>query len=94
MFWLSKKKLLLLLLTKIKQQKATEFTKNWDGEMQVYHGFAEKYDIPFLDYTHDPICYDTTYFYNAMHLNKKGAELFSLKLANDIKEQNLYRLIN
>ncbi|KAA6301606.1 MAG: hypothetical protein EZS26_002212 [Candidatus Ordinivivax streblomastigis] len=71
--------------------KATEFTKNWDKEMQVYHDFSKKYDIPFLDYSHDPICYDTTYFYNAMHLNKKGAELFSLKLANDIKEQNLYK---
>ncbi|GHT45378.1 hypothetical protein AGMMS49965_22260 [Bacteroidia bacterium] len=68
--------------------KATEFTKNWDGEMQLYHNFAEKYDIPFLDYTHDAICNDTTYFYNATHLNKKGAELFTLKLANDIKEQN------
>jgi hypothetical protein len=71
--------------------KMTEFTKNWDDEMQVYHDFAEKYDIPFLDYTHDTICYDTTYFYNAMHLNKKGSELFSIKLTNDIKDQNLYK---
>ncbi|GHV69008.1 hypothetical protein FACS1894199_17110 [Bacteroidia bacterium] len=71
--------------------KMSEFTQNWDGEMRVYHDFAEKYDIPFLDYTHDPICYDTTYFFNATHLNKKGAELFSLQLANDIKEQNLYK---
>ncbi|GHT19047.1 hypothetical protein AGMMS4957_02480 [Bacteroidia bacterium] len=66
--------------------KATEFTKNWDGEMQLYHDFAKKYDIPFLDYTHDAICNDITYFYNATHLNKKGAELFTLKLANDIKK--------
>jgi hypothetical protein len=71
--------------------KMTEFTKNWDEEMQVYHNFAAKYNIPFLDYTHDSICYDTTYFYNAMHLNKKGSELFSQKLANDIEEQNLYK---
>ena len=71
--------------------KATEFTKNWDDEMQLYRDFAEKYNIPFLDYTHDPICNDTTYFYNATHLNAKGAELFTLKLANDIKEQNLYK---
>ncbi|GHT39136.1 hypothetical protein AGMMS49965_04350 [Bacteroidia bacterium] len=71
--------------------KATEFTKNWDGEMQLFRDFAEKYDIPFLDYTHDPICNDTTYFFDSMHLNKKGAELFTLKLANDIKAQNLYK---
>ncbi|GHT20161.1 hypothetical protein AGMMS4957_06220 [Bacteroidia bacterium] len=68
--------------------KATEFTKNWDGEMQLYRDFAEKYNIPFLDYAHDAICNDTIYFYNATHLNKKGAELFTLKLANDIKAQN------
>jgi hypothetical protein len=71
--------------------KVTEFTKNWNEEMQVYYDFSAKYNIPLLDYTHDSLCYDTAYFYNAMHLNKKGSELFSLKLANDIKEQNLYK---
>ncbi len=71
--------------------KATEFTKSWDEEMQVYHYFSEKYNIPFLDYSHDPLCYDTNYLRNAGHLNKKGAELFTLKLANDIKAQNLYK---
>ncbi|GHT04081.1 hypothetical protein AGMMS49525_10040 [Bacteroidia bacterium] len=67
--------------------KMTEFTKNRDTEMQLYRSFAEKYNIQFLDYSDDPLCYDTTYFYNAMHLNKKGAELFSLKLAKDIEIQ-------
>ncbi|MDR2840819.1 MAG: hypothetical protein LBV75_06090 [Paludibacter sp.] len=71
--------------------KMTEFTKSWNEKIQVYYDLAEKYDIPFLNYTHDSLCYDTAYFYNAMHLNKKGSELFSLKLANDIKEQNLYK---
>jgi hypothetical protein len=70
--------------------KATEFTKNKDEIIEIYHSFSKKYDIPFLDYSYDSLCYDTAYFYNAMHLNKKGAELFSLKLANDIKTQKLY----
>jgi hypothetical protein len=70
--------------------KATEFTKNKDEVIEIYHLFSKKYNIPFLDYSHDSLCYDTAYFYNAMHLNKKGAELFSLKLANDIKIQKLY----
>ncbi len=66
--------------------------KKWDEGMQIYHSFSKKYDIPFLDYSDDTsLTYDTAYFYNAMHLNKKGAELFTLKLANDIKEQNLYK---
>lgn len=65
--------------------KATEFTKNKDEVMDIYRSFSKKYDFPFLDYSTDSLCYDTTYFYNAMHLNKKGAELFSVKLANDIQ---------
>ena len=65
--------------------KATEHTKNGDEIKNIYRSFSEKYDFPFLDYSDDPICRDTAYFYNAMHLNKKGSELFSLKLAGDIK---------
>jgi hypothetical protein len=69
--------------------KATEFTKNKKQVIDIYHSFSGKYNIPFLDYSYDSICYDTTYFYNAMHLNIKGAELFSLQLADDIKKLNI-----
>lgn len=54
-----------------------------------YQSIADKYQFQVLNYTYDSICYDTAYFYNAMHLNKKGAELFSVKLAMDLKEQLL-----
>jgi len=63
---------------------ATEKMKNIKGMYQMYDSIARKYNIPILDYNYDPICYDTTYFYNAMHLNKTGAELFTTKLAHDI----------
>jgi len=64
--------------------KVTEFTKNFGELMNIYHSFSEKYNIPLLDYSTDTLCYDATYFYNAMHLNKKGADIFSTKLAHDI----------
>jgi len=64
--------------------KATEFTKNKQEVIDIYRSFSKKYDFPFLDYSTDSLCYDTTYFYNAMHLNKTGAEIFSTKLAHDI----------
>ncbi len=51
----------------------------------MYLNLASKYNVPILDYTHDSICYDTAYFYNAQHLNRKGAEKFSLQLAHDLK---------
>lgn len=50
----------------------------------MYRNLANKYDIPILDYSHDSICYDTTLFYNAQHLNRKGAERFSRILAKDL----------
>lgn len=58
---------------------------NIDEMYQTYQGIADKYGIPILDYSDMWICYDTTYFYNAMHLNRTGAEIFSDSLANDIK---------
>jgi hypothetical protein len=57
--------------------KAFDVTTNREAMMQLYHSFSEKYNIPFLDYSHDLISYDTTDFYDAGHLNTKGAELFS-----------------
>ncbi len=53
--------------------------------LDKYKEFADKYNIPILDYRDLYLCFDTTYFYNAMHLNKIGAEIFSDTLACDIK---------
>lgn len=56
-----------------------------DSMFALYQGFADKYDYPILNYTYDSISYDTLNFYNASHLNRRGAEQFSLKLAQDLK---------
>lgn len=66
------------------------YSKYWDkfpdssAMWSLYRSFAYKYDIPLLDYTKDPMCEDTAYFYNARHLNRVGAELFTCKLAHDL----------
>ena len=62
----------------------TEKIKNMEGMYQMYDSIARKYDIPILDYNFDPMSYDTIYFFDATHLNKRGAEHFSVKLAHDI----------
>ena len=54
-----------------------------------FQKYANKYNIPILDYTDLDICYDTAFFYNSMHLNKKGADIFTDSLANDIKRLGL-----
>lgn len=62
----------------------TEMTVNLSEFYDFRKHFSEKYGIPVLDYINDPICTDTTCFYNATHLNKKGAELFTTKLCQDL----------
>ena len=50
-----------------------------------YQSYADRYGFPVLNYTFDSLSYDTANFYNATHLNRKGAELFTRKLAIDLK---------
>lgn len=57
-----------------------------DSMFAMYQSFAKKYNCQILNYTYDSICYDTLNFYNASHLNHRGADLFSTKLAHDLKD--------
>jgi hypothetical protein len=70
---------------------ATRIINNIEGMYQMYDTIARKYNIPILDYTYDSLSYDTTYFYNATHLNRQGAELFSVKLAHDLDSLGLIK---
>ena len=56
-----------------------------DSMFAFYQQFSDCYNYPILNYTYDSISYDTLNFYNASHLNRRGAELFSNKLAHDLK---------
>lgn len=65
-----------------------EFIENHSEALEVFKSFAATYKLDFLDYSRDEICYDKTYFYNSNHLNKDGANLFTKKLIEDIKNTN------
>lgn len=58
---------------------------DFKGMNDMYKSIADKYKLKILDYTNDSICLNKTNFYNGTHLNKKGAELFTTKLAKDLK---------
>jgi hypothetical protein len=60
-------------------------TNNRSQIMAVYKRLAGKYGFPFLDYSGDPICQDTQYFYNSQHMNIRGAEKFSTEFANELQ---------
>lgn len=64
-----------------------EFIANQDEIIQGFQAFADKYDFMFLDYSDDELCLNKEYFYNASHMNKTGAELFTKKLCTEIKKQ-------
>jgi hypothetical protein len=71
------------------QREGFEKIQNHDEMLDLFRSIAKRHNIPFLDYTEDPICYDTLYFYNAMHLNAHGADIFSTKLAHDLDSLGL-----
>jgi len=67
-------------------KEAQVYIENRKALFREYKFFADKYNLIFIDYSDDPFCYDRKYFYNSTHLNKAGAELFSLKLAKDLEK--------
>ncbi len=63
------------------------FVSNRESVIDTYKDFAKNQNLVFLDYSTDSICFNKAYFYNALHLNKSGAELFTRKLAHDLKKR-------
>ncbi len=64
------------------------FVRNWVETMSIYSNFSKKYGIPYFDYSKDSISLQKDLFYNSQHLNSRGAQLFTNKLINDLKESN------
>jgi hypothetical protein len=62
------------------------YYKNKTAFLRLCHRVEKQYNCTFLDYTNDSICFEKSLFYNSQHLNKKGAELFSAKLAKDLQK--------
>ena len=71
------------------ERRGFEKIQNHEEMLKLFRSIAKRNGVPFLDYTEDPICYDTLNFYNAMHLNAHGADLFTLKLAHDLDSLGL-----
>lgn len=65
------------------------FVINRPQIMGIFKDFSLKYDIPFYDYSNDPMSFDKKYFYNSTHMNITGAELFSKKLVSDIRKDRI-----
>jgi hypothetical protein len=62
---------------------------NRDEILEFYNSLAKKHRLEFLDYSQDEICLNKEYFFDYIHLNKAGAELFTDKLIDDLKSMDL-----
>ena len=71
----------------IKGQKAM---KNLDHLIYKLDSVSSSKQCLFKNYLTDPICYDSSYFKNAMHLNEEGTDFFSAKFARLI--DSLYNM--
>jgi hypothetical protein len=60
------------------------YYKNKNELINLCQESVEKFGCQFLDYSQNSLCYNRNYFYNSQHLNRKGAELFSLDLGKKI----------
>ncbi|WP_299767275.1 hypothetical protein [uncultured Dokdonia sp.] len=61
------------------------YVVNREEAMTMYRDIAQKYSLVFLDYSNDELSFKKDFFYNASHLNTEGAQLFTEKLAQDLK---------
>lgn len=64
-----------------------DLVKNAGEILDMAKKYAKEYNIPYLDYSYDSsLTLNSDYYYNSYHMNKVGAELFSQKLAQDLKQ--------
>lgn len=70
-----------------------DIVTNKDEINKIYLELINRYSIKYFDYSKNKICYDKSLFYNAMHLNKKGANIFTKIFINDLKthKPNLFK---
>lgn len=69
----------------------TKIVENLPEFYETIGLYSDRYEIPVLDYFDDSLSYDTMYFYNAMHLNKRGAEMFTVKLCHDLDSLGIFK---
>lgn len=72
-------------------QEVQDKLANLDEMYALYDSIANLYTLPILNYHTIDFKGDTSYFYNGTHLNRKGAEVFTTKLAHDIDSLGLLK---
>jgi hypothetical protein len=79
----------VLLLYSPEYIEGQRFTHNRQDVIDFYKKISAKYDVPYFDFSNDSMSYQQKYFFNAEHLNKLGADLFTRKLIDTLKKSTL-----
>ncbi len=66
---------------------------NFNELKLFYKDYAQKYNLVFLDYSLIPLSDNKEHFINATHLNKRGSEIFTTQLANELKDKNIVEVV-
>lgn len=75
----------LILVYAPEHVSGQQYITNRSALVQRYQDVAARHQLPFLNFSGDSICLDRRLFYNATHLNRTGATLFTRKLAGMLK---------
>lgn len=65
-----------------------KFVSNRVEIFEIFNEIANEYDLLFLDYSDNELCFNKKYFYNASHLNLEGSKLFTQILIKDLKSKS------
>jgi hypothetical protein len=79
-------KLVLVMAPYFKQYAPEKHFTNFNAVVDSVKAVAKKNGIPFYDYTTMNIAADQQYFYNANHLNSRGAAVYTQAVADSIKK--------
>jgi hypothetical protein len=71
------------------QKEGQEYIRNRKEVIQTFEHISQQQNVPFIDFSNDSLCYDKKWFFNSLHLNKKGADMFTRKLIKVLQERKL-----
>jgi hypothetical protein len=83
---MNKKNIDVILVNTPEYIEGQTFVKNRNEIISIFDEIAKKHNIPFLNYSNNVISHDKSLFYNTLHLNKKGADIFTEKFVIDLEK--------
>lgn len=82
---LQKENIKVLFVYSPEYKEGQRFVKNRKEVIALYSKLASMYNISFIDYSNHPITKDQSFYYNATHLNAKGADAFTKDLSDSLR---------